>query len=105
MKKKGKRLTLQKDTIVKLQGVWGGDLPGTSRVIKTGTPRAPGSARPARPPARSAGPELSRGRLPAGPYFKAYPELEARDSALDLHASTPEALDSALDLHASAPEA
>jgi len=36
MKKKGKRLTLQKDTIVKLQGVWGGDLPGTSRVIKTG---------------------------------------------------------------------
>lgn len=36
MKKRDKRLTLQKDTIANLQAVQGGNLPGTSRVIKTG---------------------------------------------------------------------
>ena len=37
MKKRvNKKLSLQKDTITNLQGIEGGLLPGTSRVIKTG---------------------------------------------------------------------
>lgn len=35
MKKRDKRLTLQKDTIANLHGIQGGNLPGTSRVIRT----------------------------------------------------------------------